>query len=765
MKTLENNRFVTNVGELKPVEFTVQRHNMRHLMSILRDQLYSDKKLAPIREYSCNAYDANVENGKKDVPIKVTLPTTFFPELKIRDYGKGLSYEEMVGIFCSYGESTKRNSNEFIGQLGIGSKSGFAYGDNFLVTSYNNGVKSTYNCALDSSGVGTLIHFATENTQEESGLEITIPVRSSDIFDFKTKALNFFKFWDVYPNIVGINKEEVERTKFAAVPMLQGEGWTLYEPNENEYGHVAHVIMGNISYPLVWDLVYDYNTRSSNSFYNFLAQSKIIFRMPIGSIEMSPSRESLQYTEHTIKSIKAKVDEIISSMRETINKKIADAKNIWEAKLFYGQMFGKIHGNAQNYNLSKAHCKLEECFKNQLKWNDIIINKHTFDNLHVYDSVRGNISNGTVARSSPNLPTEQAYSIYNISRKGTLKCNNTSYTANTMYVSPTNVVVLNDILDKKGINRNAIKHYLQENNKINNLYFLNFRTPDAQKSFFTEQHFDDVPTLKMSDLVAAFLKNKPKIQRLKVPKELVRIGYVNLPTYYRTSDFATYETIDMNQTSGIYVYTENRIVDFNGTKLPLAYFLEHLKTINLSFKMGLDKLYFIGTRIKNSKKFNEKNWTNVFDLIKNVVVQKKCIDNWIQHTAYVNTINNIRNNRLNAKSLIMSKSIMTSIIGKIKNNNGVFYKIYNAYPDIDFTQDTNVVRAITNMGLLTHSLHEQKLKDSEKVYSTIFESLYSHYKMLKFINIDMGKHDGKLDSLQANLADEIAEYINIMDHK
>jgi HSP90 family molecular chaperone len=158
MIPVETNRFVETSGPLQTINFGVKEHNMQHLMSILRDQLYSDKKLAPIREYSCNAVDANIENGKKDVPIKVTLPNENFHELKIRDYGKGLSYEEMVNIFCSYGESTKRNSNDYIGQLGIGSKSGFAYGDNFMVTSYKHGKKEVYTCVLDKSGIGSLIN-------------------------------------------------------------------------------------------------------------------------------------------------------------------------------------------------------------------------------------------------------------------------------------------------------------------------------------------------------------------------------------------------------------------------------------------------------------------------------------------------------------------------------------------------------------------------------------------------------------------------------
>ena len=55
-----------------------------------------------------------------------------------------------------YGESTKRGTNEQIGQLGLGSKSAFAYGDNFIINSYVKGTKTTYNAFIDPSDVGQI---------------------------------------------------------------------------------------------------------------------------------------------------------------------------------------------------------------------------------------------------------------------------------------------------------------------------------------------------------------------------------------------------------------------------------------------------------------------------------------------------------------------------------------------------------------------------------------------------------------------------------
>lgn len=100
--------------------FAISLRNQAHLMTILRDTLYSDKILAVLREYSANAWDAHRQSGCKDIPIRVTLPTHAEPTLVIRDFGSGLSEEDLYQVYTQYGESTKRESNETVGYLGIG---------------------------------------------------------------------------------------------------------------------------------------------------------------------------------------------------------------------------------------------------------------------------------------------------------------------------------------------------------------------------------------------------------------------------------------------------------------------------------------------------------------------------------------------------------------------------------------------------------------------------------------------------------------------
>ena len=72
----------------------------------------------------------------------------------VRDYGPGLSHDDMFRVFTRYGRSTKRDSNEVVGMLGIGSKSGFAYADTFTVVSRHGGRVRTYVAALDESEIG-----------------------------------------------------------------------------------------------------------------------------------------------------------------------------------------------------------------------------------------------------------------------------------------------------------------------------------------------------------------------------------------------------------------------------------------------------------------------------------------------------------------------------------------------------------------------------------------------------------------------------------
>ena len=79
MKTDVSSTVVYSDGFQSESFFSIKQDNLAHIFGILRNQLYSNKPLAVIREYCTNAYDAHVDAGKADEPIIITVPTHISP--------------------------------------------------------------------------------------------------------------------------------------------------------------------------------------------------------------------------------------------------------------------------------------------------------------------------------------------------------------------------------------------------------------------------------------------------------------------------------------------------------------------------------------------------------------------------------------------------------------------------------------------------------------------------------------------------------------
>ena len=75
MKPNVNQTSLESKGVQDSVKFGIKNTGLAHIFNVLRNQLYSDKITAVLREYSCNAVDAHVEAGIGDRPIEVTLPS------------------------------------------------------------------------------------------------------------------------------------------------------------------------------------------------------------------------------------------------------------------------------------------------------------------------------------------------------------------------------------------------------------------------------------------------------------------------------------------------------------------------------------------------------------------------------------------------------------------------------------------------------------------------------------------------------------------
>lgn len=267
-------------------------------MGILRDQLYTDKVLAVIREYSSNAWDSHRMSGKGDVPIKITLPTSMDPTLSIRDFGAGLSQQEVLEVYTQYGMSSKRGSNGAVGMLGIGSKSGFAYSDSFSITSFHGGTKKTYVAVLDKSEKGS-INMLHEEPTDETGVLIQIAVRPKDIYEFTTKAKQVFQYFVPRPEI------NTELPEPPAKEMELANG-IIYERWQRT-GWVA--VMGCVSYTIDLGMLRTENPEENVA--AFLSDLSGALFFEIGEVQISASREALKDSDITRAALKKKFDALV----------------------------------------------------------------------------------------------------------------------------------------------------------------------------------------------------------------------------------------------------------------------------------------------------------------------------------------------------------------------------------------------------------------------------------------------------------------------
>jgi len=291
-----NEIVLSNVGTTG--EFKIR--NSAKAFKILSDGLYSNKIRAIIRELSCNAVDSHVAAGKADVPFEVHLPSMLEPWFSVRDFGVGLDNDQVINIYTTYFESTKTDSNDFIGALGLGSKSPFSYTENFTVTAIKGGIKRIYSAFINEMGVPSIAEMNEELTDEQNGVEVKFSV--TDRYDYNSfvyESSNVFKWFKNKPTVIGVNFQH-EELRFKEKDIVKG----VHVSSDGRGSSVA--LMGNIAYPL---------NKISEPTKHFgdlaqLLECSLVIEFGIGELDFAASREELSYVPLTIRSIKAKLEEL-----------------------------------------------------------------------------------------------------------------------------------------------------------------------------------------------------------------------------------------------------------------------------------------------------------------------------------------------------------------------------------------------------------------------------------------------------------------------
>ena len=292
---------------------------------ILSNQLYTDKPRAILRELSTNALDAHIAAGKMDVPFEVQLPNTWESTLIVKDYGTGMSPEQITALYTTYFGSDKTHTNDLVGGLGLGSKSPFAYTDQFTAISRYDGIKYTYAAFIGSANVPEISLISQEETDEENGFEVHVPVKAADIYTFKSTAARVFEFFPVMPKL----NEQLDIQEHAdpvLVINVDGINCELYTSQDE-----TMIMQGPIGYPvdvsaIVDDLGYDARSKVRT----FLQKGWRIMA-PVGTFEITASREGLSYDKETIQRILKLTDDVLKQVKDKAVAKLASATSVKEA--------------------------------------------------------------------------------------------------------------------------------------------------------------------------------------------------------------------------------------------------------------------------------------------------------------------------------------------------------------------------------------------------------------------------------------------------
>lgn len=310
-----------------------------HMFQVLSAGIYQHPERACIRELSCNAYDGHVAAGNQDKPFRVHLPTSLEPYFEVRDFGTGMTHEQIMHLYLTYGASTKRDSDDQIGGLGIGSKSPFAVAQSFTATSYLDGVVRRYSIYMEE-GVPQVTKLTESATTEPNGIAVRVAIPTDKISKFREEANLIYTHFPVKPEC---NIELVSIYKDRPV-LSKSPGEFVIFSGENRNSTIeTSIVMGNIEYPIKMSDVAD---EISKAIPDYLIRNitKALIYMPIGSVNIAASRESLQLTDSTKKEITQVFEKVAKEILSKLQSEIDTAKDLYEAVVLFNKATSGVRG-------------------------------------------------------------------------------------------------------------------------------------------------------------------------------------------------------------------------------------------------------------------------------------------------------------------------------------------------------------------------------------------------------------------------------------
>jgi len=333
----------TRIGDLAPevesehktVAMTIDNNGVEHLMSTLTN-LYADAPKAVLREYSANALDSHVKSGQTK-PVEITISEKF---LQIRDFGVGLTSDELEHVYSKYGSSTKRDNNKEIGGFGLGAKSALAIADEFNVTAVHGGIKTKVLIKKNARGVGIFHFLSEEPTQEANGVTVHIPLNGNGWYLEKISKY-FFTTWPAGSvSVNGVIPASIHDGSFLHVFSFNKPiGWVKIETKNDRqeknmrHDKLADFNIGGVLYPIaslysifsLYSLDISKKTKEKElaeqleTITDLASHSMgLIIDIPIGSIDLTPSREQFIASDKTLNTLNTTLKVFLENLPDAV---------------------------------------------------------------------------------------------------------------------------------------------------------------------------------------------------------------------------------------------------------------------------------------------------------------------------------------------------------------------------------------------------------------------------------------------------------------
>jgi hypothetical protein len=324
MQVADNTQLVSSAtlgGAQEVIDFGISDDPA--FFQILSSNLYSNQKLAVVREVLCNSWDAHIDANITDRAVEVTYKDGV---LNFRDFGKGIAHEDMGRVYGTYGASTKKNDSKSTGGFGLGCKAPFAYTDSFRVTSCHMGIKTLYNISkssVESKGKPSIVKILAMPTTE-SGLTVSIAIEPKDWREFSGYLNSITMLGEIKATLEtdSIVKTEYRRLDMPFTPGVytsdSDSGWFDYYMGN----HRVFIRYGNVVYPVLNTPATKAAVNTIERFLDILSLNRVLVQAAPDSLALTPGRESLSSQKKTENGIVDVVTDLVARMEADVKKAI-----------------------------------------------------------------------------------------------------------------------------------------------------------------------------------------------------------------------------------------------------------------------------------------------------------------------------------------------------------------------------------------------------------------------------------------------------------